>query len=234
MPASRPQLPDLDAETFRRRCLDGLAPSAEIGARLDADTWNRLFSHYQLLRRWAPAVALIGRGATTEAPARHYGESLAGLEHLDSPRGGPCLDFGSGAGFPGLMLAACRPQREFVLVESRQRKAAFLRRAIREMRLERCTVVASRWGDRGLDEPPARAAVEALEPFRALTARAVDLEPWYDSIDDALAADAVWLAWGRGAEPRGEDSGWEQATSVRFAGERCLTVHRRRPSYTRP
>lgn len=227
MPSSRPQLPDLDAETFRRRCLDGLPSSDEIGTRLNADTWNRLFSHYRLLRRWSSAVPLIGRGSMTEAPARHYGESLAGLEHLDGTRGGPCLDFGSGAGFPGLVLAACRPQQEFVFIESRQRKVAFLRRAIREMGLDRCTVIGARWGGRGLDEPSARSAVQALEPFSALLARAVDLEPWFDSIDALLAADAVWLAWGAGSEPRGEASAWSQVSSVRFVGERRLTVHRR-------
>jgi 16S rRNA (guanine527-N7)-methyltransferase len=56
--------------------------------------------------------------------------ALAGL-----PGGGTLLDIGSGAGFPGLVLAAARPDLAGTLVESRERKCAFLQAAARAMAL---------------------------------------------------------------------------------------------------
>jgi 16S rRNA (guanine527-N7)-methyltransferase len=54
-------------------------------------------------------------------------DSLRGLE-LVAPEEGPVVDVGSGGGAPGIPLAAALPEREFVLLESVQRKCAFLRR----------------------------------------------------------------------------------------------------------
>ncbi len=56
---------------------------------------------------------------------------------------GPVADLGSGAGLPGLILAAC-VVRPFHLVESDQRKCAFLREAAREMALPHVTIHAQR------------------------------------------------------------------------------------------
>lgn len=221
MSNSSRQLPDLDLATFRDRALSGVRGNVVASVVADERLWDRLHSHYALLRKWAPTVALIGRGSMLEAPQRHYGESLTGLEFLPPGR---CLDIGSGAGFPGLVLAAGRPEQEFVLVESRQRKAAFLRRAAQAMGLSRCRVIAARWGN---ENASLNDAVHSLGPFAALTARAVNLDPWLDSLDKALSTDAVWLAWGAGAEPQAAPAAWQRTESVAFAGDRGLAVYRR-------
>src|SRR5712691_10434932 len=67
-----------------------------------------LFAHYEELRRWSPRLALVGPGAVDEVLARHFGESLAALPFLPEPQGA-LVDVGSGAGSPGLVLAAARP-----------------------------------------------------------------------------------------------------------------------------
>ena len=54
------------------------------------------------------------------------------------------VDAGSGAGFPGLVLASVLPQTNFVLVESQHRRVDFLRTCIREMGLKNTTVHADR------------------------------------------------------------------------------------------
>lgn len=88
-----------------------------------------LWHHYEELRRWSPRLGLIGAGTADEVLERHYAESLAALPLV--PKRGVLVDVGSGAGFPGLVLAAARPELEAHLFESRQRKWAFLAAACR-------------------------------------------------------------------------------------------------------
>jgi 16S rRNA (guanine527-N7)-methyltransferase len=64
------------------------------------------------------------------AVVRHYCESLYLAIHLP-PGGHRIVDLGSGAGFPGFPIAVARPECSVVLVESHQRKAAFLKEAAR-------------------------------------------------------------------------------------------------------
>jgi 16S rRNA (guanine527-N7)-methyltransferase len=92
-----------------------------------------LYSHYQELARWNQTVNLIGPGTAGEILARHYGESLAALPLLPAAAH-VAMDLGSGAGFPGIVLAAVRPL-EMTLVEARERKWAFLSAACRRASL---------------------------------------------------------------------------------------------------
>jgi 16S rRNA (guanine527-N7)-methyltransferase len=93
-----------------------------------------LYAYYQELARWNEKLNLIGPGTAEEILGRHFGESLAALPLL--PAGAHVgLDLGSGAGFPGLVLAAARPELEMTLVEARERKWAFLLAAARRAAL---------------------------------------------------------------------------------------------------
>ncbi|HAN89422.1 MAG TPA: 16S rRNA (guanine(527)-N(7))-methyltransferase RsmG, partial [Erythrobacter sp.] len=56
----------------------------------------------------------------------------------------PWLDLGSGAGFPGLVIAAMRPNLEVILVESRKRRVDWLERAREGLALENCRVAGCR------------------------------------------------------------------------------------------
>jgi 16S rRNA (guanine527-N7)-methyltransferase len=76
---------------------------------------------------------LVARSTLTDVWTRHVADSLQLLDHAPDFR--EWVDLGSGAGFPGLVVAiACKgfPERHFTLVESNRKKAAFLRAAIRE------------------------------------------------------------------------------------------------------
>jgi 16S rRNA (guanine527-N7)-methyltransferase len=67
-----------------------------------------------------------------EAVERHYCESVFAALHL--PEGPVSVaDVGSGAGFPGVPIAIMRPECAIVLIESHQRKAAFLKEATRDL-----------------------------------------------------------------------------------------------------
>lgn len=125
--------------------MESLAPltAAELDRRLravdpslalEAAVVERLLAHYDELRRWAPKVDLVGPAAGSEIVERHYAEALVALPWLPEAS---CrlVDLGSGAGFPGLVLAAARPDFDVWLIEPRSRRAAFLAAAARRMRL---------------------------------------------------------------------------------------------------
>ena len=129
--ALHPDLPSLSREEFARRLADA-APAASTAATVDA-----LFAHYLELRRWSARMSLLGPGDAGVAPERHYAEALAALPLLpDGP--GALLDVGSGAGFPGFVLAAARPGLAVTLLEPRERRWAFLMSACRRAGVACC------------------------------------------------------------------------------------------------
>lgn len=115
-------MPDLDRD--RDIVLNRLAVSRETRERLD------LF--VALLRRWQPVKNLVAQSTLPGVWTRHVLDSA----QLAGPAGQrrEVVDLGSGAGFPGLVLAilwADRPGAAVHLVESNLRKAAFLQEAVR-------------------------------------------------------------------------------------------------------
>ena len=86
------------------------------------------------LSRWQRIKNLVGPGTLPEVWTRHVADSLQLL--AAEPQARRWLDLGSGAGFPGLVIAAALAGREGAevhLVESNSRKCAFLRHAARLM-----------------------------------------------------------------------------------------------------
>ncbi len=121
------ELPSLTPEGLAN-ALSATSPEPLATATLEA-----LYSHYVELQRWNRRLSLIGPGTIEDLVVRHYGESLAALPLV--PRDGELVDLGSGAGFPGLILAAARPDLGVTLVEARERKWSFLAAAARRAAL---------------------------------------------------------------------------------------------------
>ena len=89
---------------------------------------EKMWAHYRLLRTWNGRLNLTSVIELEKAAVRHYAESLF-LASLLPPSMLKVADIGSGAGFPGFPLAVALPGAEVFLLESDQRKAAFLREA---------------------------------------------------------------------------------------------------------
>jgi 16S rRNA (guanine527-N7)-methyltransferase len=132
----------------------------------------------------------------------HIADSLAGLEIPELASPSVVADLGAGAGLPGLVLAAARPDAHVLLVEAASRKCAFLRAAAGEMRLANVEVVWSRaeeWQD-GLGRcdvvcARALASLPVLMEYAAplLRERGV-LVAWKGVVSDAEAEDATAAA----------------------------------------
>ena len=71
----------------------------------------------------------------------HVLDSLSALPYL---HGNYCLDAGTGAGLPGLILAMARPDMRWVLLDSRQKKIRFITHAIMELRVTNVEITCAR------------------------------------------------------------------------------------------
>ena len=91
---------------------------------------GRFEEYLSLLLRWNARVNLTAIRDEEGILRRHFVESIACARAL--PAGiATLLDFGSGAGFPGIPIALCRPEIAVTLAESQGKKAAFLSEAVR-------------------------------------------------------------------------------------------------------
>jgi 16S rRNA (guanine(527)-N(7))-methyltransferase RsmG len=96
---------------------------------IDTGTLERLSVYLRLLEKWQPRINLVGRGSLGDPWRRHMLDS-AQLVHLLPEQASVIVDIGSGAGFPGLVIAIIA-DRPVHLVDSDARKCAFLREAAR-------------------------------------------------------------------------------------------------------
>lgn len=98
---------------------------------LNTDLHQKLNTYLALLRKWQPKINLISNNTLENAWERHFEDSLQLLDIIPEDTK-TLMDLGSGAGFPGLILAIARPDLEIHLVESDQKKCAFLKTVSRE------------------------------------------------------------------------------------------------------
>ncbi|NBC19467.1 MAG: 16S rRNA (guanine(527)-N(7))-methyltransferase RsmG [Alphaproteobacteria bacterium] len=130
---------------------------AEFG--VSRETSRRIERIIETLDDWRARINLIGPREWPQVWPRHVADSLQLLDHI--PPGARIMDFGSGAGFPGLIIAAdrCRDSR-ITLIESVGKKCAYLRAAATAA---------------GLPVEVVCARVESVtpEPVQIVTARAV-------------------------------------------------------------
>ena len=109
------------------------------GVTVSRETMSALKSFESLVRRWNPAINLVSKASLTELWNRHIVDS-AQLFGLCPKAAKTWVDIGSGGGFPGLVVvilaAEGRPELLVTLVESDQRKAAFLRHVLLTLQLK--------------------------------------------------------------------------------------------------
>jgi 16S rRNA (guanine527-N7)-methyltransferase len=124
---------------------------------------DKISTYLDLLLRWNVRTNLTAIRSPEEIVRRHFGESLFVGMHLGESLPETLLDLGSGAGFPGLPIALLHPGIAVTLAESQNKKATFLREAIRNLGLQNVEV----WAGRAEDLPGDRL-------FDTVTLRAVD------------------------------------------------------------
>jgi len=111
--------------------------------RLNAQGLERLEVLAATLREENARQNLVSAGSLAAVWQRHFADSLQLVDLV--PRGtGPWLDLGSGAGFPGLVLALAQPDVPVFLIESRKRRVEWLERCIELLELKHCCAIGKR------------------------------------------------------------------------------------------
>jgi 16S rRNA (guanine527-N7)-methyltransferase len=99
-------------------------------APLDDETAHKFEAYISLFVRWNKKLNLSSVRDEEGILTRHFVESIAVAQFFPQEIA-TLLDFGSGAGLPGIPIALCRPQIAVTLAESQTKKAAFLQEAVR-------------------------------------------------------------------------------------------------------
>lgn len=142
--------------------------ASEAGTDLTPDQLTKLADYWALLATWNKVINLTGFRPSVSDPDNRALDRLI-IEPLRAVRLIPSLplvwfDLGSGGGSPALPLKVVRPDAVLTMVETRARKAAFLREAVRVMELKNVTV---------LTQPVETVAREASGRADLVTIRAV-------------------------------------------------------------
>ena len=104
------------------------------GLTLEGERWVRLGKYVALLLRWNERMNLTALDGGGRGLGRLVIEPLLAARHVP-PGAATMLDVGSGGGSPAIPMKIGRPELRLRMVESRARKAAFLRHAVRELDL---------------------------------------------------------------------------------------------------
>jgi len=130
-------------------------------APLDPALGTRFAAYLSLLLRWNQRVNLTAIRDEEGIISRHFVESIACARALPSGID-TLLDLGSGAGFPGIPIALCRPEISVTLAESKGKKAAFLQEAVRVLGLSSRVLAARAESDSRLYDCVVLRAVDRM------------------------------------------------------------------------
>jgi 16S rRNA (guanine527-N7)-methyltransferase len=188
--------------------------SADPAAGLDEAARNRLQTVLDLLAEERASVSSI---VDDRAWQVHIVDSLTGLEVPELRSAKQIADIGSGAGFPGLVLAVALPVAQVDLIESVGRKCEFIERAAAVARIPNATVRNLRseeWG-----------AGDGREAYDLVTARAVGrLSTLAELASPLLEAGGVLVAWKGKRDPEEERQLERASEALSMAPERVLDV----------
>ena len=136
---------------------------------LDDTALERLSRYGNLLLEWNEKINLTAITEPDEVLIKHFYDCLLFFKNVDVPQGAKVIDVGTGAGFPGMVLAIARPDIKLCLLDSLNKRINFLNEVLTELGLEAQTVHARA-------EEGARKA-EFREQFDIACARAVAALP---------------------------------------------------------
>lgn len=138
----------------------------ELSLTVSTETQQKLIQYIELIAKWNKAFNLTSIRNVDDMLTVHLLDSLAVVPYVKAER---ILDVGAGAGLPGIVLALCYPDKEFVLIDTNGKKARFMTQARIELGLTNVEVVHARVDD-----------YQPVKPFDAIISRA------FASISDML------------------------------------------------
>lgn len=159
-------MPELERANLAAQLEQGLA---ELSIALDREAQAKLLDYVALLQKWNRVYNLTAIHDGEKIVSNHLLDCLAIVPHVS---GRNVLDVGSGAGFPGIPLAIAKPGIRVSLLDSNQKKAAFLKQTVVELALKNANVVCERvesWRPAGKFDLIITRALAELAGFIALS-----------------------------------------------------------------
>ena len=179
-----------------REDFDQLKRGGIISCSLE-DIWPKLEIYLHLLSQWSRRINLVSRRDWSVVATKHLRQALTMVPVVVSLPHRLVMDLGSGAGFPAIPLKIALPDTYFILVESRRKRAHFLKEVVRSVGLDRIEVVNERiesLSPVGADLVTAR-AVASPDKLLALVQRHLSPHGWILSTLGKDAAHSELLAW---------------------------------------
>jgi len=115
---------------------------AEVG--LSGEQGDGLRRYVELVERWTSRCNLVSKNDLNRIVAKHVADSWNFSRVPGLLAGVRVLDVGSGAGFPGVVLALLRPDVQVTLLDSRRQRTLFLREAVEQLGLANAQVLCQR------------------------------------------------------------------------------------------
>jgi len=146
--------------------------AASLQVALTEEDAARLLALLDELSRWNRSYNLTAIATPADMVTHHLLDSLAISPDLEGTR---IADAGTGAGFPGLPLAVCNPQREFTLIDATAKKIHFVRHAVQRLRLTNVSAVHARVEALRPDAPFDTVVTRAFAPLPRMLAKVATL-----------------------------------------------------------
>lgn len=202
------------SENLPNSCGQKLTQGLEqLSLEISESTREQLLAYVGLLVKWNKAYNLTAIRDPEQMIIRHLLDSLSVLAFLDDKN---MLDVGSGGGMPGIILAICKPNTHYTLLDSNGKKTRFLQQVKTQLQLNNVDVIQSRAENYS---PP--------ELFDRIISRAFTaLDNMVDWCGPLLSEQGLFVAM-KGTYPEPEQKplpeGWEvknvQAIAVPFIDE---------------
>lgn len=118
-----------------------IAGMKEIDIKIDKKLIDKLLIYMNILKKWNKKINLTAVTNDFDIVKHHFFDSLAVTKFIEQKK---ILDVGSGAGFPGIILALCDATRQVTLVDKVGKKVAFTKQICLELNLKNVSVIHSR------------------------------------------------------------------------------------------
>jgi 16S rRNA (guanine527-N7)-methyltransferase len=152
-----------------------------MALKLSDQMIDQLMTYLNLVEKWNRVYNLTAIRERDQMIKLHFLDSLSILNHVHVKN---ILDVGSGAGFPGIVLAITKPELKVTVMDSVNKKTTFMQQVKSELALTNLDVVNSRVED-----------YQPITLFEAVTSRAFsNLKNMMSLTQHTLQKEGMWLA----------------------------------------
>lgn len=116
----------------------------KLGISITKEQLNQLKKYYELLLEWNKKVNLTRITDQKEVYLKHFYDSITITRVIDLKKVSTLLDFGTGAGFPGIVLKIIYPHLSVTLLDSLNKRIIFLNEVIKQLKLQKIETIHER------------------------------------------------------------------------------------------